>query len=582
MAFWIYENWQAGPHKAVIHAGACGYCKDGRGRSGKGTNPAYGRWLGPFETLAEAEARAATLPAHDVTTHRCCGARPLAAASQTEARPRPGRGPFPSDIRVTTLQDPRSVRREPTHAAPAGEHAAKADSDRIGLVGCVKSKLPHAAPAGELYISALFAGRRAYVERTCGRWFILSAEYGLLAPEREIEPYEKTLKTMSTAAKRAWSRRVAGELLAQLGTVSGLTFEVHAGHDYFGFGLRDALLRAGAAVVIPTEHLKQGEQLSFYGRENASAARDERRASLRASPVPAAGAVANPSPAAAGFARELTQAFMDGAFDLSARPGTAVVGWEGVPEMPAAARLRDAGASDAQVRLFLTLTCAMDRARDANRLWDAAARLFLAEPAVFEPTYILAHRDEVGEALQEYGVSQRHGPDLRAWATIAASLAEPQLALWVHRAVFEGSGDAKELLRDVQLFAAGAPLFPMLKGPKVGPMWVRMLAYPGGATLSTLAVIPVAVDTHVRRASEFLGVADTQGLDLGAARPLIQAAWLADVAAGGAAGPTGLANTCAALDPALWFFGKYGCSHCASLGQRMPVASVCETCQAPF
>ena len=26
MNFYIYENWQAGPRKAVIHVGNCGFC----------------------------------------------------------------------------------------------------------------------------------------------------------------------------------------------------------------------------------------------------------------------------------------------------------------------------------------------------------------------------------------------------------------------------------------------------------------------------------------------------------------------------------------------------------------------------
>jgi len=46
-----------------------------------------------------------------------------------------------------------------------------ASRGRIGLVGCVKSKLDHVAPAGELYTSDLFLGRKAYVERSCGRTF---------------------------------------------------------------------------------------------------------------------------------------------------------------------------------------------------------------------------------------------------------------------------------------------------------------------------------------------------------------------------------------------------------------------------
>jgi hypothetical protein len=32
--YYMYENWQAGPHKAVVHVGTCGFCKDGNGRAG--------------------------------------------------------------------------------------------------------------------------------------------------------------------------------------------------------------------------------------------------------------------------------------------------------------------------------------------------------------------------------------------------------------------------------------------------------------------------------------------------------------------------------------------------------------------
>lgn len=38
-------------------------------------------------------------------------------------------------------------------------------------------------------------------------WFILSAEYGLLEPDAEVEPYERTLNTMSVSDRREWARR---------------------------------------------------------------------------------------------------------------------------------------------------------------------------------------------------------------------------------------------------------------------------------------------------------------------------------------------------------------------------------------
>lgn len=53
VAYYIYENWQAGTHKAVIHIGTCGFCKHGKGRAG-GYDPAHARWLGGYESLDEA------------------------------------------------------------------------------------------------------------------------------------------------------------------------------------------------------------------------------------------------------------------------------------------------------------------------------------------------------------------------------------------------------------------------------------------------------------------------------------------------------------------------------------------------
>ncbi len=59
--FYIYENWQAGPHKAIIHRGSCGHCKGGHGTAG-GYDPTHARWLGPYVTLALAEAASVALP----------------------------------------------------------------------------------------------------------------------------------------------------------------------------------------------------------------------------------------------------------------------------------------------------------------------------------------------------------------------------------------------------------------------------------------------------------------------------------------------------------------------------------------
>lgn len=203
------------------------------------------------------------------------------------------------------------------------------------------------------------------------------------------------------------------------------------------------------------------------------------------------------------------------------------------------------------------------------------------EPWAFDPRAVVARPlRELADALRRYGVSQRHVIDALGWRILAETLADPGLAPGIHRVVFDGRGDAAVLLAELARTSKdGTPLFPLLGGPKVGPLWVRLLAYPGGAEISSMAVVPVAVDVQVRRVTELLGVTATAGRDLEEVRRLIQETWARDVAAHGAAGPDGLAGTAAALDPALWFYAKWGCSFCEKAGHRMPISPVCAECR---
>ena len=68
--YYVYENWRAGPHKAVIHQGKCGFCNNGAGQRG-GTHPKHGRWHGPFPTAAAAKPYAGTLAAGIVVSQHC-------------------------------------------------------------------------------------------------------------------------------------------------------------------------------------------------------------------------------------------------------------------------------------------------------------------------------------------------------------------------------------------------------------------------------------------------------------------------------------------------------------------------------
>jgi hypothetical protein len=73
-------------------------------------------------------------------------------------------------------------------AEKRGPPAARLDlTGAVVLVSCVKSKRSHRAPARLLYTSAWFQKVRDIVEASDARWFILSARYGLVAPDAEIE-----------------------------------------------------------------------------------------------------------------------------------------------------------------------------------------------------------------------------------------------------------------------------------------------------------------------------------------------------------------------------------------------------------
>lgn len=243
--------------------------------------------------------------------------------------------------------------------------------------------------------------------------------------------------------------------------------------------------------------------------------------------------------------------------DAPADAGT----WAGMPEVKAVERLRESGAGDREVRLFITFIAAMDRMQKAERLWPRGVVLFQAHPEMFEPAGVLPLSiDTIRDRLSSFGVSRFLQEDSDAWKTIARTLATERTP--VSRVIESGGGDARDLLRDLRTFAGNRSRFPLLKGEKIGPMWVRMLAAPGRAAIENIDIIPVQVDVQVRRATRELGVANPPGEEIdGAVRNVIQSAWRDAVAGARFGGPPGIAGTCAALDPALWALGKYGCDH---------------------
>lgn len=128
----------------------------------------------------------------------------------------------------------------------------------ITLVSCVAAKAAQATPAKDLYLSPLFKMARAYAEAQGGRWFILSAWWGLLHPDTVVAPYEMTLNTMGVADRRLWAGYVLGQL-AQVPGAADARVVFLAGSRY-----REGLMAwAGPRAEVPMEGLRIGEQLSW-------------------------------------------------------------------------------------------------------------------------------------------------------------------------------------------------------------------------------------------------------------------------------------------------------------------------------
>jgi glycerophosphoryl diester phosphodiesterase len=129
---------------------------------------------------------------------------------------------------------------------------------KIVLISCVSKKLNHKAKAKDLYVSSLFQYNLKYANSlNPDKIFILSAKYGLIDLNKEIEPYDKTLNNMASEEKRTW----ANSVLNQLKKVSDLSkdeFIFLAGNNY-----RKYLLPYLTHYKIPMKNLGIGKQLKF-------------------------------------------------------------------------------------------------------------------------------------------------------------------------------------------------------------------------------------------------------------------------------------------------------------------------------
>lgn len=129
---------------------------------------------------------------------------------------------------------------------------------KIVLISCASKKLDHNAKAKDLYISPLFKFNLQYaISLKPDRIFILSAKYGLVGLDQELEPYNLTLNTMKDAVVKVWAEKITTQL-EKVANLQTDNFIFLAGVKY-----RKHLIPSLKHYEVPLSGLGIGKQLQF-------------------------------------------------------------------------------------------------------------------------------------------------------------------------------------------------------------------------------------------------------------------------------------------------------------------------------
>ena len=131
----------------------------------------------------------------------------------------------------------------PSATPSAASSPASSTVAAVILVGAGQDQLSEPAAARDLYVSPLFARRRARAEASGVPWFIVSGRWGLLDPADVLMPYSFSFAQQSASYQRAWGRFVAEQLCLVSSVGRGDIVEICAGGAY------------AAALTAPIEYL---------------------------------------------------------------------------------------------------------------------------------------------------------------------------------------------------------------------------------------------------------------------------------------------------------------------------------------
>jgi hypothetical protein len=133
---------------------------------------------------------------------------------------------------------------------------------KVVLISCVSTKVDHHAKAKDLYVSPLFKMNYEYATSLHpDAIYILSAKYGLLHPDTEVDPYEQTLNTMKSFEVKDWALDVIDQMEGKIDFKRDEIIFL-AGERY-----RKFLLPLCRNASIPLEGLGIGKQLGWLKKK---------------------------------------------------------------------------------------------------------------------------------------------------------------------------------------------------------------------------------------------------------------------------------------------------------------------------
>lgn len=134
---------------------------------------------------------------------------------------------------------------------------------KIVLISCASKKRAIRSQAKDLYISTLFELNLHYAHSlNPDGIYILSAKYGLLNLEEEVDPYNLTLNNMTRKEVENWAAQVINHLASKT-DLKGDHFIFLAGNNY-----RKYLMPHLNSYEVPLEGMPIGKQLQFLKRQH--------------------------------------------------------------------------------------------------------------------------------------------------------------------------------------------------------------------------------------------------------------------------------------------------------------------------